>query len=67
MNKSHHHALMPTSDEIRQDRFQWEYAQDSVDVTMLGDPSNSTLPIINIRRRIIGQWEFVDGATDDQA
>lgn len=49
-----------TPSEIREALLIWEYAQDIIDVTPLDYPLNSVPPIINIRRRIVGQWEPVN-------
>ena len=60
MNKSGPRAIVPTSDEIAATPFHWKYDQRITDVTTVTDPPNSVPPLINIQRRIVGEWENVN-------
>ena len=59
MDKSDPKATVPCADEIAADRFRWEYAQSTLDVSTTTDPPNSVAPIIHIQRRLVGRWETV--------
>lgn len=52
----------PTPQEIEAalDDLRWEYEQEVMDVSTLGDPPRSRKPLINIRRRLVGKWEYFE-------
>jgi hypothetical protein len=52
----------PTPEEVSKATFEWEYTYDTIDVSSTEDPPGSRLPLVQVRRRIVGGWEpYIEG------